>query len=183
MVEVSSEKGPKYIYTQEHKFSWLLLSSLWKVLRKKLNKRITKQSEEYFFHQRCKKTTPNTVMASRIWLADYVVRLFDSHLFISLFQRNKIHFSATNWPFWPAKCATIPDKLMMIDVLFILRRNEKRSGDLEEISRSTALHFCWRQNGQTVAFTEGYDIGEPDIELEKAEVGSIWLLKRWDTST
>ena len=121
-------------------------------------------------------------MASRFWLADHIVRLFDSHLFISLFQRNKIHFSAANSPFWPAKRATIPDKVMMIDVLSILRRNEKRGGDLEEISRSTALHFCSRQNCQTVAFTEGYDIGEQDIELEKTEVGSIWLLKRWDTS-
>ena len=121
-------------------------------------------------------------MASRFRLADYIVRLFDSHLFISLFQRNKIHFSATNCPFWPAKCATMPDKVMMIDVLFMLRRNEKRSGDLEKISRSTASHFCWRQNCQTVAFTEGYDIAEPDIELEKAEVGNTWLLKRWDTS-
>ena len=40
-------------------------------------KMTTKQFEKYFFYQRFKKTSTNTVMASRFWLAAYVVRLFD----------------------------------------------------------------------------------------------------------
>ena len=49
----------------------------------KPGKMITKQSEEYFFHQRCKKTATNTEMASRFRLAAYIIRLFD---FIGLFS-------------------------------------------------------------------------------------------------
>ena len=44
----------------------LLLISLWRALRKyKLKKMTTKDSEEYFFHQRCEKTSTNFEMASR----------------------------------------------------------------------------------------------------------------------
>ena len=32
-----------------------------------------KRSEEYFFHQRCKETSTNFVMASRFLLAAYIV--------------------------------------------------------------------------------------------------------------
>ena len=46
----------------------------------------TKRSEEYFFHQRCKETSRNFVMAFRFWLAAYIVRLFDSHFSL-------VHFS------------------------------------------------------------------------------------------
>ena len=49
-------------------------------------KMTTKRSEEYFFHQWCKETSTNFVMASRFWLAAYIVRLFDSHFSL-------VHFS------------------------------------------------------------------------------------------
>ena len=39
----------------------------------------TKQSEEYFFHQCCKKMTTNIVMAPRFCLAAHTERLFVSH--------------------------------------------------------------------------------------------------------
>ena len=42
-------------------------------------KMTTKRSVEYFFHQRCKKTSTNFEMASQFRLAAYIVRLFDSH--------------------------------------------------------------------------------------------------------
>ena len=36
--------------------------------------KMTKRSEEYFFHQRCiKETSTNFEMASRFWLAAYIV--------------------------------------------------------------------------------------------------------------
>ena len=64
------------------------------------NKKNKKQSEEYLFHQRCKKTATNTVMASRFWLAAYIVRLFDSHFSLAYFSwlkyilaRQIVHFS------------------------------------------------------------------------------------------
>ena len=66
----------------------------------KTEKMTTKQSEEYFFQQRCEKTSTNTVMASRIWLAAYIVRLFDSHFSLVYFSGLKyslahqiLHFS------------------------------------------------------------------------------------------
>ena len=34
--------------------------------------------------------------------------------FIGFFQRAKIHYSPPNSPFWPAKCATMPDKVIII---------------------------------------------------------------------
>ena len=50
-----------------------------------------------------------------ILMAAYIVRLFDSHaLFIGLFQRAKIHFSPPNSPVYPVKCATMPDKVIII---------------------------------------------------------------------
>jgi len=42
-----------------------------------------KQSQEYPFHQGCKKTSTHTVMASRFWLAATIARLFDSHFSIA----------------------------------------------------------------------------------------------------
>ena len=63
-------------------------------------KMTTKRSEEYFFHQRCKETSRNFVMASRFGLAAYIVRLFDSHFSLVYFGRLKyilarqiLHFS------------------------------------------------------------------------------------------
>ena len=56
------------------------------------NDKITKQSEEYFFHQRCKKTATVmlcTVMASWFWLAAYIIRLLDSHFTLVCFSRLK----------------------------------------------------------------------------------------------
>ena len=35
-------------------------------------------------------------------------------LFIGLFQRAKIHLNPPNSPFYPVKCATMPDKVMII---------------------------------------------------------------------
>ena len=50
----------------------------------------TKRSEEYFFHQRCKEMSTNFVIASRFWLAAYLVRLFDSHFLL-------VHFSGLKY--------------------------------------------------------------------------------------
>ena len=50
----------------------------------------TKRSEEYFSHQRCKETSTNFVMASRFWLAAYIVRLIDSHFSL-------VHFSGLKY--------------------------------------------------------------------------------------
>ena len=52
-----------------------------------------KQSEEYFFHQLCEKTSTNTVIASRFWLAAYITRLLTGSHFIGSFPRAKLHFS------------------------------------------------------------------------------------------
>ena len=66
-------------------------------------KMTTRQFEEYFFHQRCQKTSTNTVMASRFWLAVYIVQLFDSHFSLVSFSRLKyilarqiLHFNPQN---------------------------------------------------------------------------------------
>ena len=82
------EKGPKYIYAQEHNSIFLLLS-LWRALRKiiktkrkrkKKKKKITfKQSEENFFHQRCKKQQQTLKCLLYLDSLLYTVRLFDSH--------------------------------------------------------------------------------------------------------
>ena len=60
----------------------------------KTEKMTTKQSEEYFFHQRCKKTLTNTVMDSRFLLAAFIVRLFDSHFSLAYFSRLKYILAA-----------------------------------------------------------------------------------------
>ena len=93
---MSSEKGPRYIYAQEHKLYYYYYHYVehWENKNKKIT---TKQSEEYFFHQRCKNTSTNTVMVSRFWLAALIHRTIAwFSLFIGLFQRAKI-------PFPPAK--------------------------------------------------------------------------------
>ena len=59
-------------------------------------KMTTKRSKEHFFHQRCKETSTNFEMASRFWLATYIVWLFDSHFSL-------VHFSPPNSPFYPVK--------------------------------------------------------------------------------
>ena len=46
----------------------------------------TRQSEEYFFHQRCEKMSTNPVIASWFWLAAYAVRLFDFHFTMIYFK-------------------------------------------------------------------------------------------------
>lgn len=43
-----------------------------------------KQSQEHFSQQSCKKTA--TVTASRFWLADYIIQLFDSHFSLFYFS-------------------------------------------------------------------------------------------------
>ena len=59
-------------------------------------------------HQRWKKKGTNTVMASRFWLATYVIRLFDSrfHCFILvslkyILARQILHLSPQNAPQCP----------------------------------------------------------------------------------
>ena len=76
---MSSENGPKYIYAQENKLHYY--NNHFRGQWENENwKKMEKQSEEYFFHQHCKKMETNTEMASRIWLTAYIVRLFDSHI-------------------------------------------------------------------------------------------------------
>ena len=58
--------------------------------RIKTEKMTTKRSEEYFFQQRCKETSTNFEMASRFWLAAYIVWLFDSHFSL-------VHFSGLKY--------------------------------------------------------------------------------------
>ena len=98
---MSSEKGPKYTYAQEHKFYYYYYHFGGHRENKNWKKLITKQSEEYLFHKRCERTTTNTVMASRFWLAAYIVRLFDIHFSLVYFgglkyisARQILHFSA-----------------------------------------------------------------------------------------
>ena len=63
-------------------------------------KMTTKRRKEYFFHQRCKETSTNFEIASRFWLAAYIVWLFDSHFLLVHFSglkyilaRQILHFS------------------------------------------------------------------------------------------
>ena len=64
---MNSEKDPKCIYAQEHKLinSITIIITLEGIERINTEKMTTKRSEEYFFHQRCKETSTNFVMASR----------------------------------------------------------------------------------------------------------------------
>ena len=65
---MSSEKGPIYIYAQEHKLYHIIIIiiTLEDIEKMKTGKKMaTKQYKEYFFHQRRKKAATNTVMASR----------------------------------------------------------------------------------------------------------------------
>ena len=62
---MSSEKGPKYIYAQEHKLDYYYIITLEGIERINTEKMKAKRSEEYFFHQQCKETSTNFVMASR----------------------------------------------------------------------------------------------------------------------
>ena len=61
---MSSEKGPKYIYAQEHKLYYIIIT-LEGIERINTEKMTAKRSEEYFFHQQCKETSTNFVMASQ----------------------------------------------------------------------------------------------------------------------
>jgi len=74
--------------------------------RNKHWKNDNKHSEEHFFHQRCEKTSTYFEMAY-----DYLI--FTFYWFISA---GKNHFSPPNSPFWPVKCATMPDKVIIIFV-------------------------------------------------------------------
>ena len=56
---MSSEKGPKYIYTQECKLYYYY----YHFGAHGVKKMTTKQSEEYLFHECCKEMATNTVMA------------------------------------------------------------------------------------------------------------------------
>ena len=60
-------------------------------------------SNNYFLHQRYKKTARTTVMASRLWLAAYIVQLFDFHFSLIYFSglkyilaRQILHFRPQN---------------------------------------------------------------------------------------
>ena len=56
-----------FIYAQEINCSTIVmtLEGIEEMKTEKKKKKTTKQCEEYFSHQRCKKTSTNTVMASR----------------------------------------------------------------------------------------------------------------------
>ena len=85
-----------------------------------------KQSEEYFLHQRDKPNgdkhwngfpvligcLPSALLFTHHSVYLHIGCLFS--LFIGLFQRGKIHFSPPNSPVEPAKCATIPDEVIII---------------------------------------------------------------------
>ena len=113
---MSSEKGPKYIYAREHKlyYYYYVFWGHWE--NKNWKKKAAKQSEEYFFRQRCKETATNTVMASRFWLAAYVVRLlislfslvyFSGLKYISHLQCNAPdHSHQTNFHIWQLRVNT-----------------------------------------------------------------------------
>ena len=58
---MSSEKGPKSIYAQEH--NNITIVTLECIKKIKIKKK-AKQSEEYFFHLCCKKIVTSTEMAS-----------------------------------------------------------------------------------------------------------------------
>ena len=93
---MSSEKGPKYNYTQEHKLYYYYHE------RKKYTekKKATKQSEEYiFFHQCFKKTSTNTLMASRLHGAIFLIVTF--YWLISAGQNT----------FYPAKLSILARKM------------------------------------------------------------------------
>ena len=88
------DKGPKYIYAQEHNSVLLLLSLCisiiitlegiekiikTKIKRKKRKKITSKQSEENLFRQRCKKQQQTLKCLLYLDSLLYTVRLFDSH--------------------------------------------------------------------------------------------------------
>ena len=50
MVKMSSEKGPKYIYAQEHVNSVTIIITLESIEEINTERMTTKHSEEYFFH-------------------------------------------------------------------------------------------------------------------------------------
>ena len=85
---MSSEKGPKHIYAQEHKLYYYHyhFGGHWK---NKHWKNDNKTVYRIFFHQRCKETSTNFEVASRFWLAAYIVWLFDSHFSLVHFSRLK----------------------------------------------------------------------------------------------
>jgi len=60
-------------------------------------------SNNYFLHQRYKKTARTTLMASRLWLAAYIVQLFNSQFSLVYFSglkyilaRQILHFRPQN---------------------------------------------------------------------------------------
>ena len=97
-VRMSSKKGPKYLYVQEHKLCYYSLLSLWRALRKENSK----QSEKHFFRQRCEKTARKTNDFSiLIGCLHHTIIWFS--LFIGLFQRNNT--------FQPAKFSILAGKM------------------------------------------------------------------------
>ena len=60
----------------------------------------------FFFTSAARKRQQTLKWLTIIWFS----------LFIGLFQRAKMHFSPPNSPFWPVKCTTMPDKVMIIIV-------------------------------------------------------------------
>ena len=77
-------------------------------------------SNNYFLHQRYKKTARTTVMASRLWLAAYIVRLFDSHFSLVYFSGLK-YILAAKFSILGRK---MPDRvIMMYDISKSLMSN------------------------------------------------------------
>ena len=79
----------------------LTLQSIEKIKTEK--QKTTKQSDEYFFHQRCKKTATNTVFDWILTSYDYLILTF--HWLISA--------GPPNCPFQLVQCATKPDKVII----------------------------------------------------------------------
>lgn len=82
----------------------------------------TKQAQQYFVHYRCKKMVRVrvrfTVMASRYWVASYILRLIDSHFSLVYFIGLKYILGYWNRPKWNS--STIPHKGMIIALLLLI---------------------------------------------------------------
>ena len=93
-------RGAQNIFMPKNINSITIIITLEGIEKINTEKLTTKQSEEYFFHERCWKTSTNTVMASRFWLAAYFIQLFDSQFSLVYFSGLKyilasqiLHFS------------------------------------------------------------------------------------------
>lgn len=143
-------------YVSHDLLNWVISKVVWvKLLRKWKLKKITKQTEEFFFHQCCKKIARNTVMASRFWLAASIIWLYESHFSLVYFQQAKIHFSLPISPFWCAICITVADKLIVMVLV------------LSTWGVESERH--WRSSLSVFLFTS-------DIETESKFSITLWCL-------